>query len=333
MLRFDPRFWRILEMRLDNSMTLEEIGQHFGVTRERIRQIERRAWNQFNNHSRLVIPFLDLLEKNIKVKNATKRDELISHILDILHEGQFVGNESEVRYFVLLIRALVFLDPNGDGKGMIEKRWPRFSFMACKLDPVVIKHVHAAIYSVEEKERKRKLSYKDLALMILKDEGKPLHWKEISDRAYHSGHRETFNSTALYNSLMNNPKIFVRVDAGTYALNDWGVGEAEYYQEIIASLLREEGRALSSESIFHRVNEKRQIKRTTLIMLLDLYPRFYKSLENTYGLRAWLPPREKQTLRTPEWQVEELDSYERLAQASLKGYDVESMLQLDVIKQ
>ena len=48
MLRFDPRLWQVLEMRLDKSMTLEKIGQHFGVTRERIRQIERRAWDQRN---------------------------------------------------------------------------------------------------------------------------------------------------------------------------------------------------------------------------------------------------------------------------------------------
>ena len=286
MLRFDPRLWQVLEMRLDKSMTLEEIGHHFGVTRERIRQIERRAWDQFVNNSRLITPVLDLLEKNIRVKNAYKRDELISHVLDVLQRGQFVGSESEVRCLVLLVRALVFLDPDIEGRGMIEKRWPRFSFMACKLDPVVIKHVRATAYSVEEKGRKRKLSYRELSLMILKDEGMPLHWKEIADRAYHFGHRESFNSTALYNSLMNHPKLFVRVDAGTYALAEWGIDEAEYYQEIIASLLREEKKALSSESIYHRVNEKRQIKRTTLIMLLDMYPRFYKSLENTYGLRA-----------------------------------------------
>ena len=330
MLRFDPRFWQVLEMRLDKSMTLEEIGQHFGVTRERIRQIERRAWDQFVNHSRLITPVLDLLEKNIRVKKACKSDELISHVLDVLQRGQFVGSESEVRYLVLLVRALVFLDPDIEERGMIEKRWPRFSFMACKLDPVVIKHVRANTYSAEEKERKRKLSYRELSLMILKDEGRPLHWKEIADRAYHFGHRESFNSTALYNSLMNHPKLFVRVDAGTYALSEWGIDEAEYYQEIIASLLREEKKALSSESIYHRVNEKRQIKRTTLIMLLDMYPRFYKSLENTYGLRAWLSPREKQTLRTPECFVESLDSYERLVQASQRGYAVESMIQLDL---
>jgi len=65
-------------------------------------------------------------------------------------------------------------------------------------------------------------------------------------------------------------------------------------------------------------------------MLLDMYPRFYKSLENTYGLRAWLAPREKQTLRTSESLVESLDSYERLVQAGQRGYDVESMIQLDL---
>jgi len=251
-------------------------------------------------------------------------------MLDILQTGQFVGSESEVRYLVLLVRALVFLDPDIEARGMIEKRWPRFSFMVCKLDPVVIKHVRATIYSAEQKERKRKLSYRELSVMILKDEGKPMHWKEIADRAYHFGHRESFNSTAVYNSLMNHPKLFVRVNAGTYALSEWGINEAEYYQEIIASLLREEKKALSSESIYHRVNEKRKIKRATLIMLLDMYPRFYKSLENTYGLRAWLLPREKQTLRTPEWLVESLDSYKRLEQANQRGYDVVSMIRLDL---
>src|SRR5688572_30438463 len=210
MFRFDPRFWQILEMRLDKSKTLAEIGCHFGVTRERIRQIERRAWNQLDNHSKLITPVLDFVEKNIKVKNTYHRNELISQVLEILQEGEFVGNELEVGYLVLLVRALVFLDPDLDKAGIMEKRWPRFSYMACKLDPVVSRHIRAYRSSLKEKEKKRKLSYKELAFRILKDEGKPLHWKEISDRAYHFGQRQSFNSTALYNSLMNYPKLFVR---------------------------------------------------------------------------------------------------------------------------
>jgi hypothetical protein len=330
MFRFDPRFWQVLEMRVDKSMTLAEIGCHFGVTRERVRQIERRAWNQFLNHSKLVTPVLDFVEKNVSVISRCDRKELISHVLEILPQGQFGGSELEVGYLVLLVRALAFLDPNIDKAGMIEKRWPRFSYMACKLDPVVSRHLRAYKYSIKEKEGKRRLSYKEIAFKILEDEGKPLHWKEISDRAYHFGHRQSFNSTAVYNCLLNHPQLFVRVNAGTYALSEWGVDEVAYYQDIIALVLREEGKALPYESIYHRVTEKRQIKRTTLIMLLDMYPRFYRSLENTYGLRGWLAPREKQTLRTPEWLVESLDSYERLEQAANRGYNVESILQQDL---
>ena len=330
MLRFDPRFWQVLEMRLDKSMTLAEIGCHFGVTRERIRQIEKRAWKQFVSYPRLVTPVFDLVEKNVKVKNTYDRRELISHVLEVLRDGQFVGSEVEVGYLVLWVRALVFLDADDQTAGMVERRWPRLSFLACKLDPVVSQHVRAYNYYKQEKEKKRKFSYKELALKILEEEGKPLHWKEIADRAYHFGHRDSFNSTAVYNSLLNHRKLFVRVNAGTYALAQWGVDEVKYYQDIIAFVLHEEGRALPYESIYHRVNEKRQIKRTTLTMLLDMYPRFYKSLENTYGLRIWLAPREKQTLRTPKCLAESLDSYERLVQASQRGYDIASILQLDL---
>jgi len=330
MLRFDPRFWQILEMRVEKSMTLAEIGCRFEVTRERVRQIERRAWNQFLNHSKLLRPVLDYVEKNVRVKNRCDRKELISHVLKLLQEGQFGGSELEVGYLVLLVRALVFLDPDIDKAGVIEKRWPHFSYMVCKLDPVVSRHIRAYKYSVKEKEKKRKLSYKQLALMILEDEGKPLHWKEISDRAYHFGHRQSFNSTAVYNSLLNHPELFVRVNSGTYSLAEWGVDEVAYYQDIIALILRDEGKALPYERIYQMVNEKRQIKRTTLTMLLDMYPRFYRSLENTYGLRAWLAPREKQTLRTPEGLIESLDSYERLTQARNRGYNVESILQGDL---
>jgi RNA polymerase primary sigma factor len=51
-----PREREVLSMRFgledDRDMTLEEIGQHFGVTRERIRQIEARALAKLRHPSR-----------------------------------------------------------------------------------------------------------------------------------------------------------------------------------------------------------------------------------------------------------------------------------------
>lgn len=44
----------------EDAMTLEEVGQHFGVTRERIRQIESKAMRKLSNHNRRAVlwPFM-----------------------------------------------------------------------------------------------------------------------------------------------------------------------------------------------------------------------------------------------------------------------------------
>lgn len=66
-------------------------------------------------------------------------------------------------------------------------------------------------------------------------------------------------------------------------------------------------------------------------MYLDMHPRFYKSINGTYGLRTWLPPREKQNLRTPEWLVEDSKSFERVERSKQRGYDVEGIIETDNI--
>lgn len=329
MLRFDPRLWQVLEMRVDKLMTLEEIGNCFAITRERVRQIERRAWDQFKKHTIIVAPLFDLMEQYIK-QRCESREELASCIGDVLLKNECVADMSDIQKFILLIRTLVFIDPEINKKGYVEKRWPRFSYIACKAEPPVIRHYQTADAVEKEKEKNRKLSYREIAFQILKSEGQPLHWSEIAERAYRLKRRDSFNSTALYNAMMNHPQIFVRVDSGTYALVEWGFGQVDYYPNIIASILKSSKTPLSADAIYHKVNEIRQVKQSTLLMSLDMHPRFYKSLEKTYGLRIWLPPREKQTLRTLERLVEDSDSYKRLEQASHRGYDIESMIQADL---
>lgn len=330
-LRFDARLWQVLEMRVDKLMTLEEIGNHFKVTRERIRQIERRAWDQFKKHTIIIAPIFDLMEQNIQRKYESG-EELTSNIKDILLKNDCIASEADIKKFILLTRALVFLDPEISNSGYVEKRWKQLSYFACRIEPPVIRHHKTAEDVEEKKERNRKLSYKEMACQILENEGQPLHWSEIANRAYHLKRRETFNSTALYNALMNHPQIFVRVDSGTYALVEWRFSQVDTYPDIIASILKSSGKPLSADAIYHKVNEIRQVKQSTLIMSLEMHPRFYKSLQKTYGLRAWLPPREKQTLRTPEWLVEDRESYKRLEQAGQRGNNIESIIQADLDK-
>jgi RNA polymerase sigma-32 factor len=51
MLRLDPRERFIIEQRImgDQEMTLSELGEHFGFSRERARQLEIRAKDKLKN--------------------------------------------------------------------------------------------------------------------------------------------------------------------------------------------------------------------------------------------------------------------------------------------
>jgi hypothetical protein len=163
----------------------------------------------------------------------------------------------------------------------------------------------------------------------LEKEKQPLHWNEIAKRALKYGRKEIFNSTGLYNALIAHKDLFVRVGQGIYGLSDWGYEEVSTYVDIIASVLKKEEKAMSIGKIYTNVCEQRQIKRSSLIMYLYLHPRFYRSVNKMYGLRAWLPPREKQSLLTPKWLVEDIKSFERVDGARKRGYIVENIILQD----
>ena len=239
------------------------------------------------------------------------------------------ATEKELEVLIAILRLMAIHDKVWAHE-YIYTRWKKFVFLACIAAPSIKGHEAVSKALVDNKIKNKKLSYKELALFNIVNEKLPMHWSEIAERAYRMKRRNWFNYTALYNTLMNHPDVFVRVDSGTYALVEWGFSQVDTYPDIIASILKSSNKPLSADAIYHKVNEIRQVKQSTLIMSLDMHPRFYRSFEKTYGMRVWLPPREKQTLRTPEWLVEDSDSYKRLEQASQRGYDIENMLQSDL---
>lgn len=328
----NERTLQIVELRGNQLLTLEEIAvKTGGVTRERIRQIISNVYERIQENLNLLIPFCDFLEvENKNTEEVLKHKDftlgnLIERCKTQFSDSEFIATEKEIEILIAIIRLLA-VHQKPWSQEFIQKRCINFSIIACVAKPTIEKQ--ETLKKILE-DRDKKTSYKELALLILKHEKQPMHWLEISERAYHMGKRDSFSSTALYNALMNFPDTFVRVDTGTYALVEWGISQADYYPNIIASILQSSNTPLSSDSIYHKVNEIRQVKQSTLIMLLDMHPRFYKSLEKTYGLRVWLLPREKQTLRTPESFIEDSDSYRRLELASQRGYDVENMLKVD----
>jgi hypothetical protein len=332
----DERTLRIIELRANRLLTLEEIAAETGgVTRERIRQIIDQVHERIRENLNLLKIFCDFFEKGTKRidKDLNGRDFAINALAKNckfqLPDQGISATEEELQILIAIIRLLAIHDKTWTQE-FIYRRWKKFVFLACIANPPIKGHEAVNQALIDNKLKNKKLSYKELALLILSNEKLPMHWSEIAERAYQMKRRDSFDYTALYNSLMNHPDIFVRVDAGTYALVEWGFSQVDTYPDIIASILKSSNKPLSADAIYHKVNEIRPVKQSTLIMSLDMHPRFYRSLEKTYGLRVWLPPREKQTLRTAERLVEDSDSYKRLEQASQRGYDVESMIHTDM---
>ena len=332
----DERTLRIIELRASQLLTLEEIAiKTGGVTRERIRQIIDRVHERTRENLNLLKIFCDFFEE---VAEDISRDvDATSFVIESLVKkcklhlpGEVLyATEEELRVLIVIIRLLVIHDKPWANE-YLYSRWKGFVFLACMAIPSIKGHDVVNQTLIDNKIKNKKLSYKELALLILSKEKRPMHWSEVVDHAYRIKRRDSFNSAALYNALISHHDVFVRVDAGTYALVEWGFSQVDSYPDIIASILKSSKKPLPADAIYHRVNEIRQVKQSTLIMSLDMHPRFYRSLEKTYGLRVWLPPRERQTLRTPEWLVEDSDSYKRLEQANQRGYDVENMILVDL---
>ncbi len=335
-LDLNDRVWEILEKRhgFSKRHSLDEVATDLGVTRERVRQIEYRALAKVEKRIVGVIrPLLQLDEQIFSEWSSLEKANTINEAI-FLYRKLFadMGWEStqgkEIRQLFIVLRALVRLNLGG-----IERHLPNLSYAACCLLPGVLKHPKVG---EQERERQRQQldqerdwKYEELAEAVLVAAKGPLHYMEIASRAEGMGRRSNFTLKAFHNALYSNQEKFAYVDQGTYGLTAWGLSSVDSYTDIIAGALKVAGKPLPYGNVLQSVKAKRAIKPQTLQMTLDMNPRFYCSQEETYGLRAWLLPREKQTLRTPKWQVETPQSYERVQRATEHGYDVEMIVAQD----
>ncbi|HEY60537.1 MAG TPA: hypothetical protein G4N92_07645 [Anaerolineae bacterium] len=327
--RISERNWEIIKLRSVGN-TYQIISEVFGVSRERIRQIIQCEIRKINNKIFSVIKFFDFLEEYLipKIKTiefSLNYFESIKTFTNLL--SQIIGSDISESLCIKIILILRILPLMKNIKYL--KKWQRISYFACSIHPIIIEHPLVKKQYIGRKKEKKKLSYTQLAYKVLSESTKPLHWQVIARKADKTGRRKSFNASGLYNALQSHKDVFVRVNQGAYGLKEWGLYEAEYFPEIIAKILKRGKFPLPLGKILFEVNKVRQMKRTSLILSLDLHPRFYKSINNTFGLRAWLEERYKQNLLTPDDFIEESKSYQRIEKAKSRGYNVEEIISLD----
>jgi len=337
-LGLNERAWFVLELRSIHCLTLEEIAAEIGgVTRERVRQIIDQINGKIRGKFYVLLFLLDFLNEQAKLINKRHKNKslevkaLAEEFRLLLLEIDFIATKEDVERFIAIIRFIVISGKFWERK-KIEETYKDLTFLVCFADPIIEKHENVQRALEMEKERNRKFSYKEIAYIVLSEAKKPLHWRDVAERAYKLNKKERFETRALYHALLSHEEVFVRVGQGTYELAEWGSKQVEPYTEIVASVLQQENQAIPFDSIFSKVSLIRLAKQQSLSMCLDMHPRFYKSIDNTYGLRGWLPPREAQNLRTPEWLIEDSKSIERVERARQRGYDIESIIAEDKLK-
>jgi hypothetical protein len=229
---------------------------------------------------------------------------------------------------IVLIRTLAIHQKPWFSEEM-ERRWGTFVFLSCLVEPALEGHERVSQIMGERRRKEKKATYKELAYSVLARAGKPMRWTEIAEEACVLGRCDSLETKSFFNALQNHKELFVRMGQGTYELSEWGHQPVENYQAIVASILRQANIPLPYELIFARVSAIRPVTSSTLAMCLDMHYRFYKSIQNTYGLRAWLASGEQQSLRTPEWFMEASKSLARVERARAKGLHVDRFIHED----
>lgn len=331
------RSWSVLERDAMHGLSLPQIGNEIGVTRERVRQIIKDAHGKLRPHLRYLSPFLDYFEAQSVVLQETsgrgplELRTLVHHLLAGPVPAGLIMTEQDVVRMIYLIRTLV-LHPSPWFLSTLRPGWPAFILQSCLVEPFLRKDEQVRqLLQAREQERKQEKkreqdALKDLAHSILARAGTAMHWHEIARQACHGEDPDPRASKRIKNILAEHKELFVRVRAGTYALAEWGVQQAEPYHAISASVLRQENKPMDFDRIFASVSEIRPVTRSSLSMMLALYFRFYRSIQDTYGLRGWLPGPGEQISPIPDWLIEDPISVRRLERARAKGYDVDKYI-------
>lgn len=314
---FDRRFG----VKSGSLETLESIGKTFGITRERVRQIEEAGFNHIrkNNKEALEAVFADF-ENYFNERGGFKKEEIIleelggknqkPYVLFLLTLGeQFnrVCEKKDYHYFWSLeqnpqikvketLNSLVsqmekigkpiakkdFYAEVAAKVGLLEKATLSCLEVSKKIQP----DKDGALGLVEWPEVKPR-GVKDKAFLVFKKHGKPLHFTKVAELIdsleYNLPNKKTYPQT-VHNELIKDAR-FVLVGRGTYALSEWGYVPGTI-KDIIVKVLKENNGPIHKDEIVEKVLAQRLVAKNTVLMNLNNKKHFEKDGSDKYFLKG-----------------------------------------------
>lgn len=306
----------------DRKETLEQIGELLGITRERVRQLEKAILIRLKIAAEDGQKDIEEIEK-VLVRHLSEMGNAarLSDLSQAVKTGADDRLRAQVGFVAELAPRLTALDENDHyHQGVaLKDTYADEKKVKKAVDDIVktIKENGQAIdlealfsktsgYNKPSEVRGIATLSKDLAelrgmwglvkwpsvnpknirdkiYVILSDGGKPLHFSDIAKAIKDSDFkRKNVTTQAIHNELIKD-KRFVLIGRGIYALAEWGYKKGTV-SDIISDILKKEGGPLHRDEIVKRVLKSRQVRETTILLNLQSKPEFKRVAKATYEL-------------------------------------------------
>jgi hypothetical protein len=305
----------------DRKETLEQIGEMLGITRERVRQLEKSVITRLKAAAEQgSLPHIGDFQTSVNEQlqnngSAARVSDLTAKLngeisreeqarvafLSLLCPELAVVQEDDNFYLSVSLRSVY------DEKSLKNRVGELIDSIKKLGEPKDITAIAKAAGIVDEKQAAALAStskllatlngrwglvkwpmvnpknIRDKIYVILKENGKHMHFNEIADAIKKSDFkRKDVTTQAIHNELIKD-KRFVLIGRGIYALKEWGY-EKGTVADIITEVLRDAGEPLHRDEIVKRVLKSRFVKETTILLNLQGKPQFKRVAKATYAL-------------------------------------------------
>lgn len=305
----------------DRKETLEQIGELLGITRERVRQLEKAILTRLRaavesgkvsiqEAERSIIRDLSENGRVARVQDITNR--LVGDTAEAKHRAH-VAFVSELSSKLAVVSEndhyhhTVGIAEHGDEKVIKKNVDSIVKTIKEHGEPLSVETLHgkleydhpshvAALASVSKNLASLKdmwgltkwptvnpKNIRDKIYVILAENGTPMHFGEIAKSIKDSDFkRKDVTTQAIHNELIKDGR-FVLIGRGIYALNSWGYSKGTV-ADIISDVLKKSDEPLHRDEIVKRVLKSRQVKETTILLNLQAKPQFKRTSKATYTL-------------------------------------------------
>lgn len=300
--------------------TLEEIGEGFGITRERVRQIEERGFSIIKEKNQLVLgKIYQEFISYFKNKGGLKREDLAlkdlggknsgAYVLFFLSLGESfmrVCEKKDFHYFWTIeknsqSKFKKILDLLIKKLKEEKKVLPKNDFISqCSIQynltsESILSHLEISKRIKENKEGGLGLiewpeinpkGVKDKAFLAFKKENRPLHFTKVAELIekleFNLPNKKIVPQT-VHNELIRDQR-FVLVGRGTYALREWGYLPGTV-KDVILNVLNENKKPMDKDEIVEKVLSQRCVAVSTILINLNDKKSFSRDTAGKYILK------------------------------------------------